>query len=38
MKKMRSDSSQGNITCGCSSVAQLELGDDEAVVVGVKTV
>lgn len=34
MKKMRSDSSRGKITCGCSSVAQLELGDGEAVALG----
>ena len=38
MKKMRSESSEGKITCGCSSVAQLELGDGGMVVVGVKNV
>ena len=34
MKKIRSDSSRGKITCGCSSVAQLELGDGGASVPG----
>ena len=34
MKKMRSDSSRGKITCGCSSVAQLEFGDGGASVAG----
>ena len=38
MKKMRSDNSRGNITRGCSSVTQLELGDGGAVVVGVMNV
>lgn len=38
MKKMRSDSSRGKITCVFSTVAQLELGDDGAVVFGVTAV
>ncbi len=31
MKKMRSNSSRGNITCGFSNVAQLELGEGGSV-------
>lgn len=38
MKKMRSKSSRGKITCERSSFGQLELGDGRVVVIGVKTV
>ena len=37
MKNMRSKSSRGKITSGCSIVAQLEFGDGISDVVGVKT-
>ena len=38
MKNMRSKSSRGKITSGCSIVAQLEFGDGGSGVVGVKAV
>lgn len=38
MKEMRSDNSLGKITCERSTVALLELGDGEAVALGVEFV
>ena len=38
MKEMRSDSSLGKTTCERSIVALLELGDGEAVALGVEFV
>ena len=38
MKKMRSKSSRGKITCGFSNVAQLELGEGGSVAAWLDSV
>ena len=38
MKKMRSDSSRGKITAGCSNVEQLDFKDGELDLVGVEVI